>query len=655
MEVKMGAGLLAAAACSGTFNKLESLLDGQAAAPSNGTVGNLAVQSASPPGDEEAFLRESLVYAVTAGGDTLLHVVAATTSYHEDFLKKAGFIYGKAPDLLFMQNSRGDTPLHCAARMANIQMVSLLIDLARGEDGSTNRVKALLRTENKINETALHAAAKSCFIGQYKVVKLLMEEDSQLASFPKDGTSPLYLAILLQRKSITKTLYELSDGVLSYSGPNGQNALHAAVLRGKEGVHDIVTMYVLKSKSQTPLVDLTEMLLEWNKALTIQQDENGSTPLHLVASVLGQSDRRTIRALLLEANPDALYQPDNNGLFPIHVAASVDATLVIRDFLKKSSRCAGLRNARGRTFLHIAVDKMHIHTVGSACRNRSLSWILNMQDNDGNTALHLAIQRGGLTMFCALFGNRQVSLNLTNEKGETALDIARCNLPKHGLYYNQNSEAKIHLALKFAGAKCGISRQDNFEENDIIQETQDDNKNMEIVKEGTQTLCIGSVLIATVTFGATFAMPGGYRADDHNNGGTPTLAGRYAFDAFTLANALAFTFATMATISLMSSGSPLYNIRSRKMHLGMAFYFMKISLASLVAAFAIGTYMMISPVAHKAATGFLSKDLMDYGIRSGKSLSLGMPKAPQGKIQGHQKPKLGDAPEGIPSFMSIYR
>ena len=33
----------------------------------------------------------------------------------------------------------------------------------------------------------------------------------------------------------------------------------------------------------------------------------------------------------------------------------------------------------------------------------------------------------------------------------------------------------------------------------------------------------------------------------------------------------------------------------------------------------------------------LGKDLMDYGIRSGKSLILGMPKAPQGKIQGQPK------------------
>ena len=34
---------------------------------------------------------------------------------------------------------------------------------------------------------------------------------------------------------------------------------------------------------------------------------------------------------------------------------------------------------------------------------------------------------------------------------------------------------------------------------------------------------------------------------------------------------------------------------------------------------------------------FWVKDLMDYGIRSGKSLSLGIPKAPQGNIQGQPR------------------
>lgn len=124
---------------------------------------------------------------------------------------------------------------------------------------------------------------------------------------------------------------------------------------------------------------------------------------------------------------------------------------------------------------------------------------------------------------------------------------------------------------------------------------------MDQTKEGSQSLCIGSVLIATVTFGASFAMPGGYRADDHTNGGTPTLVGRYAFDAFTLANALAFGFSVMSTISVVFSGSSMVQLRSRKRHLGMAYITISISVTSLMVAFALGIYTMLAPVAHKTA------------------------------------------------------
>ena len=51
---------------------------------------------------------------------------------------------------------------------------------------------------------------------------------------------------------------------------------------------------------------------------------------------------------------------------------------------------------------------------------------------------------------------------------------------------------------------------------------------------------------------------------------------------------------------------------------------------------------------------FLGKDLMDFGIRSGKSLSLGMLLAPE-EFKDNQKPKLGDAREGIPSFVFVYQ
>jgi hypothetical protein len=60
-----------------------------------------------------------------------------------------------------------------------------------------------------------------------------------------------------------------------------------------------------------------------------------------------------------------------------------------------------------------------------------------MIDNDGNTALHLAVESGSLQMFCPLLGNPQVNLNLPNNRGETPLDIAEYKIPEDGLFYNQ--------------------------------------------------------------------------------------------------------------------------------------------------------------------------------------------------------------------------
>ena len=50
-----------------------------------------------------------------------------------------------------------------------------------------------------------------------------------------NGTSPMYLAILLKNEGIVDKLYKMSDHAtsLSYAGPNGPSALHAAATRGQ--------------------------------------------------------------------------------------------------------------------------------------------------------------------------------------------------------------------------------------------------------------------------------------------------------------------------------------------------------------------------------------------------------------------------------------
>jgi len=139
---------------------------------------------------------------------------------------------------------------------------------------------------------------------------------------------------------------------------------------------------------------------------------------------------------LLEANPDALYQPDHAGFSPIDVAASVGAFRNVDMFIKKCPGSAGLRDAKGRTFLHVAVGKKSVSIISGACRNLTLSWIMNMVDNDGNTALHLAVKAESIHMFSRLLGNPQVNLNLPNNRGETPLDIAQYKLMPKGALCN---------------------------------------------------------------------------------------------------------------------------------------------------------------------------------------------------------------------------
>ncbi|CAM0870691.1 unnamed protein product [Alopecurus aequalis] len=555
-----------------------------------------------------ALSASSLLEGVTDEGDSALHAVAACGD-GEGFLMTSDIIYRKAKHLLFLQNKNGDTPLHCAARARKSGMVSRLIDLAKGS-GVAAGVKSLLEMENKLRETALHEAVR---VGDEDMVERFMQEDPELAGFPRNGgASPLYLAILLENEAIVDKLYEKSSSgmSLSYSGPNGQNALHAAALRD-------------------PV--FTERLLKWKKNLSAQKDETGSTPLHFAAALSEQQNSsssqlqenmrqwrkgyysaaaslirlqdhqpRSVCSQLLAANPVALYEADHLGLFPVHVAASVGATRTVALFLHRYPSSAGLRDAHGRTFLHVAVEKKAMGIVDYASRDTSLRWVLNMRDKDGNTAMHLAVQGGGLRMFCLLFGNQQIQLNLTNEDGKTPLDVSRCKIPPR-MFYNQNSEAHIRRALTMVGAPSGTSRQDQFEENYDRLTPEEEDKECENIKDTTQNLSIGSVLIATVTFGATFALPGGYKADDHTNGGSPTLAGRYVFEAFMMANTLAFLCSSTATVGFMFSGTPMVNTRSRKFHLLSSLYFIAASVTSLTAAFALGVYMVLAPVAYKTA------------------------------------------------------
>ena len=148
------------------------------------------------------------------------------------------------------------------------------------------------------------------------------------------------------------------------------------------------------------------------------------------------------------------------------------------------------------------------------------------------------------------------------------------------------------------------SREDHFYENYEDRhgvKTNYTGKELEMLKDSTQSQTTGSVLIATVTFGAMFALPGGYRADTSKKGGTPTLAGTLPFHAFMIANTIAFICSTIATLASMYAGSARLSLVRRKDHFGHSITFMELSIMTLAVAFALGVYTSLSPVFPKTA------------------------------------------------------
>ncbi|CAL4983893.1 unnamed protein product [Urochloa decumbens] len=597
--------------------------------------------------------------AVTIEGDSLLHVVAASGDGKE-FLRCAKMIVrdkgGAAAmrQVLEARNSRGDTPLHCAAAAGNAEMISCLVDLVAttvDEDEDAAAVKkAFLEVQNKYGETVLHHVMKRAgmmhnrhaskntpasmlynkhVIHSYDMIQNLMSMDPDLACvLTHEGISPLFLAISLGEMEIARYLIvkakEGDDHLSYYSGSDGQNILHAAVSCGHAHAPPMVlnwlkepkTAGIMQEEGQAEAANgraavAADLLI---KELTSQRDKkNESTPLHLAASLWGFPSTERVPfwswkwlassaiMKLLDANPSMAYQADKEGLYPIHVSAAVGANLDIKRLLGRLPDCASLRDGKGRTFLHVAVEKERFHVVKYVCQTPALSWILNAQDSNGDTAMHRAVHSGNLSVFGRLFWNPQVRLDVPNKEGMRPIDVSWSVMPLHA-YYSWHPRINIRNLLLKASAPYGESRGDLFMEKNaaIIPEFKGgEHKISENLTSAAQVMGILSVLVTTVTFASAFTLPGGYRSVGDSGGaaGTPVLAGSYAFEAFLLADALAFICSLVATSLLLYAGVPALELHSRFLFVNLAYGLMMNSGRSLLVAFGVGLYVALDPVA----------------------------------------------------------
>ena len=129
-------------------------------------------------------LTTSLSELLTPKKNTILHVYLENQRRGSKSTDFVGQIIDMCPELLLQANTKGETPLHFAARYGHSNAVKVLIDLAEE--------KNMLRMTNEEQDTALHVAARNI---QAQVVEILTKEDPEFSySANVHGESPLYIA-----------------------------------------------------------------------------------------------------------------------------------------------------------------------------------------------------------------------------------------------------------------------------------------------------------------------------------------------------------------------------------------------------------------------------------------------------------------------------
>ncbi|XWS42528.1 hypothetical protein CRYUN_Cryun16bG0022000 [Craigia yunnanensis] len=507
----------------------------------------------------------SLLLQVTAQEDNILHVA---TKY--DMKKMAEEIIKFSPlvSLVNQKNSKGDTPLHIAARLGSLRTAKILINCANSMSREIEAGERLIRMVNMEKDTALHEAARN---GHFPIAELLIKEDPELTLFTNDvGESPLFIAVDKKHIDIAKLILEVAPD-FSFGGRNNMNALHAAVVRSQDEVIRL-SSYLVKLRSPMNYI----IIMSFKHSFKF----SSFGPSTIIEAAFRNSIYKVhfgavdICKLFLRYDSLTAYIRDKEGMSVIHIAAREGEVIILEMLAYGFPEIWDLQDNKGQTALHLAVVRGKLHPVkfilGTVLSHDGL---INQQDNEGNTALHLAaIQGQHDTIFELLIKDSRVDKTATNMEGLTVIDILL--LKEYG-YYEKNwiimsvaSNGGIG-SLEHAINKNGRKTR-SIETIDIEQPQQSERREpaSDTPVEGQRQLAIRkaepaglkkasydqlqhiasinllvTTLIATVSFAAGFTMPGGYKSDGPEEG-MAILSRKSAFRVFVIANALAFCFST---------------------------------------------------------------------------------------------------------------
>eukprot|EP01018_Ginkgo_biloba_P008591 Gb_26480 [translate_table: standard] len=425
-----------------------------------------------------------------------------------------------------------NTPLHLAARAGKAEFVENLLQLK----------PKLSLTQNDKGNTALHEAAQ---VGQLDVVKVLLTRQPDLINICNEfQETPLFKAAERGHVEIVRKILEHSDPLQNVTQKtlDHRTCLHVAAVGGHRDV-----VKVLLRRAGDRAIQLAAAADKYGNTavhlaipLAAAADKYGNTALHL--AVCG--DHFHIVKRLLKLDPGRwCYSLNKNEESPLHIAVKLGFLETAKLIIKYKPDCIEVRSKDGKNIVHLATETSQVNILKYLVKNVDVSELINQQDGDGNTPLHIAANMKSSQIVEKLLKVPGVNKHAQNNIGLTPLEVARENTEYYGSYrilerlvnYPPRSRPFLYSTPNVTAAKhknCIEMIKDSFTER----------AESELVVAG---------LLATVSFTAAFTVPGGF-ADD----GAPILISRLSFKIFMVLNTVAF-FLSLFVVLMWQWSSPI--------------------------------------------------------------------------------------------------
>ncbi|XP_047647045.1 E3 ubiquitin-protein ligase MIB2 isoform X3 [Phacochoerus africanus] len=254
-------------------------------------------------------------------------------------------------------------------------------------------------TKNQ-GRTALQVAA---YLGQVELVRLLLQARAGVDLADDEGNTALHYAALGNQPEAARVL--LSSGCAANALNSARSsALHVAVQRG--------------------FLEVVRVLCERGCDVNLP-DAHADTPLHCAISA--GTGATGIVEVLTEVPGIDVTATNSQGFTLLHHASLKGHTLAVRRILARARQLVDAQKEDGFTALHLAALNNHWEVAQVLIREGRCD--VNVRNRKLQSPLHLAVQQAHVGLV-PLLVDSGCSVNAEDEEGDTALHVA---LQRHQL------------------------------------------------------------------------------------------------------------------------------------------------------------------------------------------------------------------------------